>query len=124
MSKFASKLTRGFFVTEVHGDNMPTDAVEISDEFHAELIEGQSQGKIIDWSGDVPVLVDVAPPSNEELATMARSKRDVLLTSCDWTQVSDAPVDQAAWRMYRKALRDVPDQVGFPDNIEWPVAPQ
>ena len=61
MTKFASKSTRGFYTTEIHGENMPADAVEISDEYHAELIEGQSQGKIIDWSGDVPVVVDPPP---------------------------------------------------------------
>jgi hypothetical protein len=41
-----------------------------------------------------------------------------------WTQVADAPVDQAAWTTYRQALRDVPDQAGFPADIKWPVAPE
>ena len=124
MPKFASKSTRGFYAPEIHGENMPADAVEITDEYHAELIDGQSAGKIIDWSGDVPVLVDIPLPSNEELASIARSNRDAMLAASDWTQVADAPVDQTSWRTYRQALRDVTDQVGFPDNIEWPVAPQ
>ena len=57
------------------------------------------------------------------LADAARSERDRLLAACDWTQVSDAPVDAAAWAAYRQALRDVPAQVGFPEAVEWPVAP-
>lgn len=37
--------------------------------------------------------------------------------------VADAPVDQAAWAVYRQALRDVPQQEGFPENIVWPESP-
>lgn len=57
------------------------------------------------------------------LADAARAERDQLLAACDWTQVNDAPVDAAAWATYRQALRDVPAQAGFPEAVEWPVAP-
>jgi len=67
------------------------------------------------------------PPAEEErleaLATEARNKRDNLLSQTDWTQVVDAPVDQTAWATYRRALRDVPAQASFPENIDWPVSP-
>jgi hypothetical protein len=53
-----------------------------------------------------------------------RAERDALLAASDWTQVADAPVDQAAWATYRQALRDVPAQNGFPESIVWPVAPE
>lgn len=56
-------------------------------------------------------------------ARIVRSERDSKLTSCDWTQVSDAPVDKQAWALYRQALRDVPTQPGFPWDIQWPVEP-
>lgn len=56
-------------------------------------------------------------------ADEARALRDELLAACDWTQVSDAPVDQAAWATYRQALRDIPDQAGFSDNVTWPQEP-
>ena len=56
-------------------------------------------------------------------ADQVRAKRDSLLTESDWTQVMDAPVDQAAWASYRQALRDVPNQAGFPENTTWPVEP-
>jgi hypothetical protein len=66
----------------------------------------------------------VAPPPNEgRSALVARLRRNKLLRSSDWTQVSDAPVNQAAWATYRQALRDVPQQEGFPDNITWPEVP-
>lgn len=53
----------------------------------------------------------------------ARTLRNELLASCDWTQVVDAPVDQAAWATYRQALRDITAQAGFPDNVTWPTKP-
>ena len=52
-----------------------------------------------------------------------RFQRDELLDASDWTQVADAPVDQAAWATYRQALRDVPSQEGFPADIAWPTKP-
>lgn len=59
---------------------------------------------------------------SQEVASIL-NKRDSLLAACDWTQVADAPVNQAAWSTYRQALRDLPDQAGFPDNVTWPTAP-
>lgn len=120
-----SKSTNCFYDEAIHGDNIPADAVEITADEHAALINGQSQGKrIVADENGYPVLQDPPPLTVEELAANARVERNALLTACDWTQVSDAPVDQAAWRMYRQALRDVPEQVGFPFDIGWPVAPR
>jgi len=59
----------------------------------------------------------------EQLAAQARTQRDALLSQSDWTQVPDAPVDQAAWAEYRQALRDLPQQAGFPTEITWPQKP-
>ena len=70
------------------------------------------------------MIIKIGKPSAEALATQARTQRDGLLSQSDWTQVADAPVDQAAWATYRQALRDVPAQAGFPENIVWPVAPE
>jgi len=56
-------------------------------------------------------------------ANAARNNRNALLGQSDWTQVADAPVDQAAWATYRQALRDVTAQASFPENIDWPIAP-
>lgn len=60
---------------------------------------------------------------DEAAAQAARYNRDRLLAASDWTQVADAPVDAAAWATYRQALRDVPRQAGFPENITWPEMP-
>lgn len=54
----------------------------------------------------------------------ARVRRDALLIEADKmvsraTDSGDAE-SLAAARAYRQALRDVPQQAGFPDSIEWP----
>lgn len=56
-------------------------------------------------------------------AQRIRSQRNIMLAECDWTQVIDAPVNQAAWATYRQALRDITAQAGFPWTIEWPEQP-
>jgi hypothetical protein len=52
-----------------------------------------------------------------------RYTRDKLLKESDWTQFRDVPVDQDAWAIYRKALRDIPQQEGFPWDVTWPEKP-
>ena len=56
-------------------------------------------------------------------AAAVRAERNAKLSASDWTQVADAPVDQAAWATYRQALRDVTAQSGFPWAIIWPEMP-
>lgn len=58
-----------------------------------------------------------------EQAKSVRDQRNTKLSESDWTQVADAPVDKAAWAVYRQALRDISAQSGFPWTIDWPVAP-
>lgn len=57
---------------------------------------------------------------------LVRRKRDKLLTACDWTQISDAPLSaeqKAAWALYRQNLRDIPQQPTEPENVVWPIEP-
>lgn len=65
---FYSKSTNGFYTPEIHGDNIPADAVEITEAEHAALIEGQSMGKVIvaDENGR-PILQDPPPPTPEQI---------------------------------------------------------
>lgn len=67
------------------------------------------------------VVVKEPTPDCEECA---RSRRDMLLVMTDWTQLLDAALtqeqkDEAV--TYRQALRDVTQQAGFPENVEWPT---
>jgi hypothetical protein len=66
------------------------------------------------------------PLTAEELAAAARAKRDALLAASDWTQLPDSPLAgevRTAWATYRQALRDISDQQGFPQEIDWPETP-
>lgn len=65
---FYSATTGGFYTPEIHGDNIPSDAVEITEAEHAALLEGQSQGKLIgaDENGR-PILQDPPPPTAEQI---------------------------------------------------------
>lgn len=64
--------------------------------------------------------------TDAEKKEAARKNRDGRLSFCDWTIMPDSPLsdsDKAAWQTYRQALRDVPEQENFPDNIAWPSMP-
>lgn len=52
-----------------------------------------------------------------------RQERNRRLSACDWTQVSDAPVDREAWATYRQALRDLPENTDDPRYPIWPQRP-
>lgn len=55
-------------------------------------------------------------------AKSVRDERNTLLAETDWWAVSDRTMTQAETD-YRQALRDVPQQEGFPVNITWPTKP-
>lgn len=68
MAIYASPSMRGFYDDAIHA-SLPDDAIEISAEQHAALLAGQSAGKIIDWSGDTPLLADPPLPTPAEQRT-------------------------------------------------------
>ena len=82
--KYYSKSTGGFYDSEINGDDIPQDAVEITDETWMELLSGQEEGKIIsaDENG-YPVLTDPPPLSHDELVQVAENERQRLLTHAD-----------------------------------------
>ncbi len=61
---------------------------------------------------------------DEQQAARVRTDRNTRLAACDWTQLSDAPVDATTWATYRQALRDITSQAGFPWDVQWPDQPQ
>ena len=68
------------------------------------------------------IVVDDTPAP--DLETPIRQQRNALLVASDWTQVADAPVDQAAWAVYRQALRDLPANTTDTFNVKWPKSPK
>lgn len=79
---FYSAQTGGFYDRAIHGDNIPADAVEITANQHRELIEGQSQGKLIQADANgFPVLAD-PPAPNPQIQINVEAL--AYLASTDW----------------------------------------
>ena len=61
----------------------------------------------------------------DEAAEAARQERNFYLLQSDYIFCSDVEIqDKEAWRLFRQALRDLPQQDGFPQSIDWPERPQ
>ena len=97
----------------------PDDVEAHGREIHAKALAGE-YGEIAAYVG----------PSNEVLAATIRAERDgKLLSEVDrlvsnplrWAELTQE--QQAAIAAYRQALLDVPQQAGFPTQINWPVYP-
>lgn len=72
-------------------------------------------------------IVEDPPVSIGVLAENVRSERDRRLAETDWYMMPDYPADPETLEVvknYRKALRDITLQSGFPRDVEWPVMPK
>lgn len=86
----------------------------------------QLNGRIEQYAEAAPV-PSVPEPTEEQQEMQVRAARNSLLDLCDWTQLPDAPLtaeQKQEWAEYRQALRDVPEQTGFPENVVWPSTPE
>lgn len=75
------------------------------------------------------VEVGDAPPGPvpSSAAELAWDKAKKLLAESDWSMLPDVPLldfQKASWIEYRRALRDIRLQPGFPDAIQWPARPE
>jgi len=96
----------------------PDDPEPHGREIYARLLREEAEGKGIAAYEPPP------PPPLAEREALARMERDRRLAATDWTQLEDVPVETwLIWRTYRGALRAVPEQPGFPDDITWPEPP-
>ena len=88
-----------------------------------------------DLAAMTPSEVDVhlnPKPTLEQLAVTARAKRDQLIESVRWRierhsdelALGSEPTEPLEPLLqYTQALRDVPQQAGFPEDVEWPQCP-
>lgn len=76
---------------------------------------------VINWKSQASIDADRA----EALAESVRAERDRRLWEADCLieRATDQGDDTTALRTYRQALRDVPQQTGFPDTVQWPELP-
>lgn len=69
----------------------------------------------------------VEPKPIDEAAAAVRMARDAKLSSSDWRVIMHMDLGTPippAWAAYRQALRDLPEQPGFPFTHTWPVEPE
>ena len=85
----------------------------------------EKRGEDLSWSVE-----KIPEKTEEEKLTEARqsvrSKRDSLIADTDFLLCADYPIsaeDLEAVKAYRQALRDVPQQEGFPFDVVWPELP-
>lgn len=77
MQHFWSPSTRGFYTADVHGRNIPADAVELSPRKYANLMAAHSAGAEIVATSKGPVAKLQSPPREHFLAlAVSRVKRE------------------------------------------------
>lgn len=72
-------------------------------------------------------IVTVPEPTDDDLASQVRAERDMKIAETDYYMMPDYPADPETLEVvknYRKALRDITLQSGFPRDVEWPVVPK
>jgi len=101
-----------------------TNTIEVDSlDFMPNLVDGENGGVI----GDIYENGEFkTPPIDlEALSKEIRAQRDQNLLSSDWTQAFDVPqATKDKWATYRQALRDIPQQEGFPQTVVWPTQPE
>ena len=119
-----SKTTGGFYRTEIHGNDIPSDTVSVTDEQHSLLFAQQSEGKqIVSDADGYPIVITptIIAPTWEKI----KAQRDSLLQRCDWTLLPDSTVtNKSDWLVYRQSLRDIPQYFATPEQVVWPTIPQ
>ena len=87
-----SKSTNGFYLVEIHGTNIPGEAVEITNDVYKSLLDGQSQGKTIaSDSNGTPILIDKTSTETTALIESAiQSRLDTVARSWGYFNIVTA----------------------------------
>lgn len=123
-----SASSNGFYDTDINGGDIPSDAIDITEDEYKSILYGQAAGKIIsaDFAGK-PVLREQSPQTAEQLTSAVRTKRDRLIAETDYLVLIDYPITPEKLELvktYRQLLRDITKQPGFPTTIDWPPMPE
>lgn len=112
-------------------DNRATELYHGKEKYE---IGSNVNGQSYDGIGDIPewLSTEPEPPTTEQLAEQVRAERDAKIEAVRWrierakdetdlgVQLTE-PLEPLL--QYVQALRDVPQQAGFPENVEWPTEP-
>lgn len=136
MTVFFCPSTTSFYDDDIYGDQLPQDAIEITEDLRQQLLEAQSLGKqiVADEAGQ-PIAIDRPGPTFEQQVARERfwrgsqlSKTDSLVTrhrdeqdAGRETTLTDVRYKQL--QAYRLDLRDWPEAAGFPSEANRPLEP-
>jgi len=85
----------------------------------------QGDGWVEQWVSTPATSEQIAERTTNQ-STAVRADRNTRLAACDWTQLTDTPLDldgKSYWALYRETLRMIPQQSGFPWDVQWPPEP-
>ena len=118
----SDEVAASFGVVPVTPAPQPADSYQINLERTAIK---QGDAWIEQWI-ETPATPEQIAERTAAKASDVRADRNQRLSDCDWTQLADSPLDadaKLAWQLYRETLRMVPQQPGFPWQVEWPPVP-
>lgn len=125
---FYSASTGGFYTPDIN-PTMPTDVVEITEEYYQSLLAGQSEGlQIVADAQGYPILITPVPvPST---AAQNQATASGILSATDWTTIADVadPINspylenQDEFIAYRTEIRKVAVYPTAGDLV-WATAP-
>jgi len=75
---------------------------------------------------DIKTPEEIEARRQKQRAVEVRGQRDRLLAECDHIAIRASERKQEvprSWCYYRQALRNIPEQPGFPDHVKWPQRP-
>jgi hypothetical protein len=117
-----------FRVVELHDIDPPTidPMTQTVTRDGGEFVDGKWQYKWrVDELTSEQIAENTAAKERKAIAA-AKDKRNSLLSGSDWVVIKALEVGAPApaeWLTYRQALRDIPQQEGFPATVVWPTQP-
>lgn len=109
---YYSASTNGFYLPEINGPDMPSDAVEIAPERYRDLMEGQASGKVLTSEKGLPVLKNPVPGTNSAVITMRQCRLQLLaigkLTAVENAMASASESARIEWEYAATVHRDNP----------------
>ncbi|EFG2177739.1 tail fiber assembly protein [Escherichia coli] len=135
-----SPSTLGFYPIEMKEEyltngSLPSDVIEVSDSVRNEYNFAPPEGKQLSSSQNMPVWIDIPPPTREEPIAAAEQVRQQLLahadaTMLDWRtelmlgEISDANrAKLSASLAYKNEVKSV-DVTTDPEHVNCPVPPE
>lgn len=89
--------------------------------YREKAINDENGNKVATTVEEIPQPTEAEKRAKKEAEV--RAKRDYLISQTDYLLQPDYPIsaeDLEKVKAYRQALRDIPEQEGFPDNVTWP----